>query len=67
MSLKLGTVGGASVPLTTGTALRWINSTDYLYLSGSSGAWSLNHGVLGGGSTLLISPAGSTVQFDADR
>lgn len=67
MNLQLGTVGGASVPLTVGTSLKWINATDYLYLSGSSGAWTLNHGTLGGATLPLASPAGVSVSFDWDE
>ena len=66
MNLQLGTVGGAAVPLVVGTGLTWINSTDYLYLSGSSGAWTLNHGSLGAAAIPLMSPTGPTVHFDAD-
>ncbi len=67
MNLQLGTLGGASVPLIVGTGLKWINATDYLFLSGSSGAWTLNHGNLGGATLPLVSPAGSMVSFDADE
>ena len=66
MNLQLGTVGGASAPLSVGTGLRWIDATDYLYLSGSSGAWTLQHGTVGSGSVPVVSPAGSFVQFDFD-
>jgi hypothetical protein len=66
MNLQLGTVGGGSVPLVVGTDLVWLNSTDYLYLSGSSGAWTLNRGSLGAATVPLVSPAGAMVQFDAD-
>lgn len=66
MNLQLGTVGGASVPLVVGTDLAWLNSTDYLYLSGSFGAWTLNHGSLGAATVPLVSPISPMVQFDAD-
>jgi hypothetical protein len=66
MNLQLGTVGGGSAPLVLGTDLVWLNSTDYLYLSGSSGAWTLNHGSLAAATVPLVSPAGAMVRFDAD-
>jgi hypothetical protein len=66
MNLQVGTVGGASFPLIVGTDLRWINATDYLFLSGSAGAWTLQRGTLGAGAVPLVSPAGQFVQFDFD-
>jgi len=66
MNLQLGTVGGGSVPLVVGMDLVWLNATDYFYLSGGSGAWTLNHGSLGAAVVPLVSPAGAMVQFDAD-
>ncbi|HSB91058.1 MAG TPA: hypothetical protein VLD63_13655 [Anaerolineales bacterium] len=67
MNLQLGTVGGGSSPLVVGTDFRWINSTDYLYLSGSAGAWTLHRGTLGGANVPLVSPSGDAVQFDVDE
>jgi hypothetical protein len=66
MNLQVGTVGGPSFPLVVGTDLRWINATDYLFLSGSAGAWTIQRGTLGAGAVPLVSPAGQFVQFDFD-
>jgi hypothetical protein len=66
MNLQLGTLGGGPTPLVVGTDFRWINATDYLYLSGSAGAWTLHRGSLGGADVPLVSPTGDTVQFDVD-
>ncbi|HET7009288.1 MAG TPA: hypothetical protein VFI11_00810 [Anaerolineales bacterium] len=66
MNLQLGTVGGAPAPFVVGTDVGWINATDYLYLTGSAGAWTLHKGTLGGVSVPLASPAGDFVQFDFD-
>jgi hypothetical protein len=66
-SLVLGQVGGAPAPIGSGTSLRWISATEFLYLTGSYGSWSLVRGGIGGASTTLVSPAGDFVAFDVNR
>jgi len=64
MNLQLGTDGSADVPLSTGFNLRWINASEYLYLNGSLGAWTLMMGELGMASTTLASPSGDFISYD---
>lgn len=64
--LYLGKVGTPPTMLGTGADLRWITSTNYLYLSGSYGAWTLMRGELGASDSPLVSPAGEFVAFDAN-
>lgn len=64
MSLQLGDTTGASAPLVTGTSLRWFNPAEFLFLSGSSSAWTLQRGGVGLASAALASPAGSFVDYD---
>jgi Tol biopolymer transport system component len=63
-NLQVGAPGSPAAPLATGTKLRWANATMYVYLSGSSGAWTLMRGSIGGPSVALASPAGEFVAFD---
>ncbi len=62
--LYLGRIGMPPLMLGTGTDLRWITPTRYLYLSGSYGAWTLVRGELGAGDTPLVSPSGEFVAYD---
>lgn len=64
MNLQLGDVTGSFTALTTGTDLRWFSSTGFVYLSGSSGAWTLMRGGIGVPSMPLASPAGSFISYD---
>ena len=66
MDIRLGTPGGGPVPLATGIRLRWINATQFLYLSGSFAAWTLQRGEIGGASLPLASPAGDFIAYDFD-
>jgi hypothetical protein len=65
MNLQLGAPGGPSAPLASGPQFRWVNATTYIYLSGSSGAWTVMRGSTGGPSFALASPAGDFVAYDA--
>ena len=64
--IRLGTPGGGPVPLAMGMDIRWINATEFLYLSGSFGSWTLNRGEIGAAPVPLASPAGDFVAFDFD-
>jgi len=64
MNLQVGAPGSPGAALATGTKLRWANGTTYVYLSGSSGAWTLMRGSIGAPSVALASPAGEFVAFD---
>lgn len=63
-NLQVGAPGRPAAPLATGTKLRWANGTTYVYLSGSSGAWTLMRGSIGGPTVSLASPAGEFIAFD---
>jgi len=65
MNLQLGAPGGPSAPLASGSQFRWVNATTYIYLSGSSGAWTVMRGSIGGPSFALASPAGDFIAYDA--
>jgi len=64
MNLQVGAPGSPAAALATGTRLRWANGTSYVYLSGSTGAWTLMRGSIGGPAAALASPAGEFVAFD---
>jgi hypothetical protein len=64
LSLQLGDVSGASSPLVNGTDLEWFSSTEFLFLSGAMGGWTIQRGGIGLPSSPLASPAGDFVQFD---
>lgn len=66
MDIRLGTPGGGPVPLATGMRLRWINATQFLYLSGSFGAWTLQRGEIGAAPVPLASPAGDFIAYEFD-
>jgi hypothetical protein len=64
MNLQVGAPGSPAAPLVTGTKVRWANGTTYVYLSGSTGAWTLMRGSIGGPAVALASPAGDFVSYD---
>jgi hypothetical protein len=64
MNRQLGTRGAAASALGSGTQFRWVNGTTYVYLSGSTGAWTLMRGSIGGPAVSLASPAGEFVAYD---
>lgn len=66
MILHLAASGVDPIPLTAGTQLRWINATQFLYLSGEHGTWTLQQGEVGAGSIPLASPAGDFVDYIFD-
>ena len=63
-NLQIGAPGASAASLAIGTKLRWANGTTYVYLSGSTGAWTLMRGSIGGPPVALASPAGEFVAFD---
>lgn len=64
MNLQVGAPGTPAASLISGTKIRWANGTIYMYLSGSTGAWTLMRGSIGGPAVALASPAGEFVAFD---
>jgi hypothetical protein len=66
-NIRLGSLGAAATPLVTGTRLRWLDGSQFLYLSGSFGAWTLTRGSIGGGSIALAPLAGDYPSFDFDN
>ena len=65
-NLRLGALGTPATPLVTGTRLRWLDGVQFLYMSGSPGAWTLNRGTIGGGSVALAALAGDYPSYDFD-
>jgi hypothetical protein len=63
-NLQLGRQGSAPAAIGIGTEFRWANETAFVYLSGSTGAWTLMRGSIGGPSVALASPAGEFIAFD---
>jgi hypothetical protein len=66
MVLHIAASGDNPVPLTTGRQLRWINATQFLYLSGEYGTWILQLGEIGAASIPLATPAGELIAYDFD-
>jgi len=66
-SVRLGALGTPPAALVTGTRLRWLNGSEFLYLSGSPGLWTLNRGTLSGGSVALAPLAGDFPAYDFDQ
>jgi hypothetical protein len=67
MDLVIGSVGDNPAPLVSGVDLRWINNRDFLYLSGSMGAWTLMKGSIGAAPISLITPVGDFISYDFTR
>jgi len=66
-NVRLGALGSPPAALVTGTRVRWLNGSEFLYLSGSPGLWTLNRGTLGGGSVALVTLAGDYPAYDFDQ
>ena len=66
-SLILGEVGTMAWSLGPGTDVRWISDSEFLFVSGTHGAYALSRGDLGGATTALAYPAGNNVWFDFTR
>ncbi len=64
MNLQVGDSAGGISPLVNGTDLDWLGPAQFVFLSGTSGAWTLNRGGLGLPTTPLASPAGDFVDYD---
>jgi hypothetical protein len=64
MNLRLGRLGSGPIALANGINLSWINATDYYYLSGSFGSWTLMRGHLGGAAAPIAAPAGDFIRYD---
>jgi len=64
LTLTLGDTAGGSAPPVTGTDLRWFNATEFIYLSGAMGAWTIHRGGLGLAPIPLASPAGDFIAYD---
>lgn len=64
MDLKLGKIGEPPQPLGNGMQFRWINSEDYLYLSGSRSDWTLMMGSIGAAGREIVRPIGDFITYD---
>lgn len=62
--LLLGQPGESSSVIGGGANLRWISPSEFLYLSGSLGDWTLTLSGVGGESTPLVDLAVETVTYD---
>jgi hypothetical protein len=62
--LKLGTIGEPPQPLGDGVQFRWINSDDYLFLTGNRGGWTLMMGSVGVGVKEIVRPVGDFIAYD---
>ena len=62
--LNLGQIEEPPQPIGTGTHFRWINSQDYLFLTGSGGNWNLMRGTVGATMEVIAQPSGNIVAYD---
>jgi len=62
--LYLGEPGAPPAPLAPGTGLRWINASEYLYMAGDPGGWTLMLGDLDGNTIPLAMLSGTFVTYD---
>ena len=62
--LKLGIIGEPPQPLGDGVQFRWINSDDYLFLTGNRGGWTLMMGSVGVGVKEIVRPVGDFIAYD---
>jgi Tol biopolymer transport system component len=65
--LQMGVVGGASTAMPVGASPMWADASSYVYLAGSSGAWTLSRTDLAGTTTVIAHPAGDYVSFDVNH
>lgn len=63
-SLFLGELGSPPEQIGPGTDWRWLGDDTFLYLGGTTGAWTLRSATVGGSSHVLASPAGDFVSYD---
>jgi hypothetical protein len=64
MDLQLGAIGEPPQPLGNGMQFRWVNSEDYLFLTGSRGDWTLMRGSVGAVVEELLRPVGDFIAYD---
>jgi hypothetical protein len=64
MDLLVADAALATAPLVSGTDPAWFRPDEFVYLSGTMGAWTLQRSGLTGSSIPLASPAGDFVAFD---
>ncbi|TET99984.1 MAG: hypothetical protein E3J30_03465 [Anaerolineales bacterium] len=64
MDLQLGAIGEPPQPLGNGVQFRWVNSEDYLYLTGSRGDWALMIGSVGAAAEEIVRPVGDFIAYD---
>lgn len=62
--LKLGKIGEPPQPLGNGMQFRWINSEDYLFLTGNRGDWTLMLGSVGAAAREIVRPVGEFIAYD---
>jgi hypothetical protein len=62
--LMIGAPGEPPTPIGSGTRFRWVSATEYLFLAGTGGSWTLTRGTIGGPPETLVSPAGDPVSYD---
>jgi len=67
MDMVLGSIGESPAILANGTDLSWLNASDFLYLSGSIGSWTLQRGSIGTAPITMATPAGDFISYDFTR
>jgi len=65
--LRLGIVGGGQTGMPSGVQPEWSDNASYVFLSGSSGAWTLSRADLSGATAVIAHPAGDFVAFAVNR
>jgi len=64
----IGSLGGGTVPI-PGSLMRlsWVNNGQFVFSQGTMSSWTLQLGNVGGGASLIASPAGDRTTFDANE
>ncbi len=62
--IQLGTLGSAPQALTNGIDFQWTSPSDFLFLSGSQGDWTLRAGTIGGSFEDLAQSDSRFTEFD---
>jgi hypothetical protein len=61
---QIGAIGESPAPLVYGIRIHWINSDEFLFLTGGYGSWVLNKGHVDGTVTVLASSASASLPYD---